>query len=50
MLNAFSNSDLPFEAMMKHLKFERDPSRNPVFQVLLQVLSTTARELRPGNQ
>src|SRR6267143_4710135 len=42
MLNAFSNSDLPFEAMMKHLKFERDPSRNPVFQVLLQVLSTSA--------
>ena len=41
-LNAFSNSDLPFEAMMKHLKFERDPSRNPIFQVLLQVLSTPA--------
>ena len=41
-LNAFSNSDLPFEAMMKHLKFERDPSRNPIFQVLLQVLSNTA--------
>ena len=41
-LNAFSNSDLPFEAMMKHLTFERDPSRNPIFQVLLQVLPTTA--------
>jgi amino acid adenylation domain-containing protein len=41
-LNAFSNSDLPFEAMMKHLTFERDPSRNPIFQVLLQVLSPTA--------
>jgi amino acid adenylation domain-containing protein len=39
-LNAFSNSDLPFEALMKHLKFARDSSRNPVFQVLLQVLST----------
>jgi amino acid adenylation domain-containing protein len=38
-LDAFSNSDLPFEAMMKHLKFERDPSRSPIFQVLLQVLS-----------
>jgi len=41
-LNAFSNSDLPFEAMVTHLKFERDPSRNPIFQVLLQLLSTTA--------
>ena len=40
-LNAFSNSDLPFEAMMQHLKFERDPSRNPVFQAVLQVLATT---------
>jgi amino acid adenylation domain-containing protein len=44
-LSAFSNSDLPFEAMIKHLKFERDPSRNPVFQVLLQVLSGTAQKI-----
>ncbi len=41
-LDAFSNNDLPFEALMKHLKFERDPSRNPIFQVVLQVLPTTA--------
>ena len=34
-LDAFSNSDLPFEVLLKHLKFERDPSRNPIFQVLL---------------
>jgi len=40
-LNAFSNGDLPFEAMLKHLKFERDPSRNPIFQVGLQVLSAS---------
>jgi amino acid adenylation domain-containing protein len=40
-LDAFSNSDLPFEAMMQHLAFERDPSRNAVFQVMLQFLSTT---------
>ena len=38
-LNAFSHSDVPFEAVMRHLTIERDPSRNPVFQVLLQVLS-----------
>ena len=40
-LDAFSNSDLPFEALTQHLKFERDPSRNPVFQVVLQVLAGT---------
>jgi len=37
-LDAFSNADLPFEALMRHLTIERDPSRNPVFQVMLQVL------------
>ena len=41
-LNAFSNSDLPFEALLKHLTFERDASRNPIFQVLIQVLSAAA--------
>lgn len=41
-LNAFSNADLPFEALMKHLKIERNPGRNPVFQVMLQVLPASA--------
>jgi amino acid adenylation domain-containing protein len=45
VLDAFSNSDLPFEAMMKHLRFERDPSRNPIFQVVLQVLPTSVPQL-----
>jgi amino acid adenylation domain-containing protein len=44
-LSAFSNGELPFEAMIKHLKFERDPGRNPVFQVLLQVLSGTVQKI-----
>ena len=38
-LSAFSNSDLPFGAMMKHLTFNRDPSRNPIFQVMLEISS-----------
>jgi len=42
---AFSNSDLPFQAMMEHLTFERDLSRNPIFQVMLQVLSTTVPKM-----
>ena len=41
-LNAFSNADLPFETLMKHLKIERSPSRNPLFQVMLQVLPASA--------
>ncbi|HWM28121.1 MAG TPA: amino acid adenylation domain-containing protein, partial [Woeseiaceae bacterium] len=41
-LDAFSNGGLPFESMMKHLRVERDPGRNPIFQVLLQVLSTAS--------
>ena len=40
-LNAFSNGDLPFEALLSHLKVERDTGRNPVFQVLFQVLSSS---------
>src|SRR5256886_1115713 len=39
-LDAFSNGALPFEVLTQHLKFERDPSRNPVFQVVLQVLAS----------
>ena len=44
-LEAFSNSALPFEAMVEQLKFERDASRNPIFQTMLQFLSTPAPRL-----
>jgi amino acid adenylation domain-containing protein len=44
-LDAVFNSELPFEAMMTHLKFERDPSRNPIFQVLLTVLPAAASRI-----
>jgi len=43
-LDAFSN-DLPLELLIKHLKFQRDPSRNPIFQAVLQVLPQTAPKL-----
>ncbi|HDY89131.1 MAG TPA: amino acid adenylation domain-containing protein, partial [bacterium] len=36
-LNAFSNQDLPFEKFIENLHFKRDQSRNPIFQVMLQV-------------
>jgi amino acid adenylation domain-containing protein len=41
-LDAFSNSELPFQLVLEHLKFERDPCRNPVFQAMLQVLPAPA--------
>ena len=37
-LNAFSHWEVPFEQVIEQLQFQRDPSRNPVFQVMLQVL------------
>jgi amino acid adenylation domain-containing protein len=39
-LDAFSHGDVPLEVLMNHLTFERDPSRNPIFQVALQVMSS----------
>ena len=44
-LDAFSNSAMPFEAMVEQLEFERDPSRNPIFQTMLQFLSAPAPRL-----
>ncbi|MBU6399999.1 MAG: amino acid adenylation domain-containing protein, partial [Verrucomicrobia bacterium] len=44
-LEAFSHSELPFEMLVKHLKCDRDPSRNPIFQIALQVLPGSAHQL-----
>ena len=37
-LRAFSRADLPFERVVESLTFERDPARNPIFQVMFDVL------------
>jgi amino acid adenylation domain-containing protein len=59
-LDAYGNSDLPFERLLEELKPERDLSRNPVFQVMftlqssptaniqLRQLSLSSRELDTG--
>ena len=36
-LDAYSNQDVPFDRIVRSLQVDRDPSRNPVFQVLLQL-------------
>jgi surfactin family lipopeptide synthetase A len=37
-IDALTNRDLPFEKIVENIKIRRDLSRNPVFQVMLQVL------------
>ena len=37
-LDAFSHREAPFQQVVRQLRFHRDPSRNPIFQVMLQVL------------
>ena len=44
-LSAFTNKDLPFEKIVENLQFERDPSRNPIFQVMLQLLLQTEAKI-----
>jgi amino acid adenylation domain-containing protein len=37
-LHAFANAELPFEQIVENVTFQRDPSRNPIFQVMVEVL------------
>ncbi len=47
MLAALEHGDLPFEALLEHRKVERDPGRNPLFQVMfgLQMVGEGATAL-----
>ncbi|NSL87275.1 amino acid adenylation domain-containing protein [Chitinophaga sp. Mgbs1] len=38
-LAAFENQDYPFEELVESLQLKRDPSRNPVFDLLFQFIS-----------
>lgn len=45
VLDALAHKDVPFETVLEHLAIRRDPSRNPVFQALLQVLPAVQAKL-----
>ena len=48
-LGAYSHQDLPFEKLVEALQPERDPGRNPVFQVLFSLRNTPVQRLQlPG--
>ncbi len=49
VLDAFEHQDIPFERLVAELRPEPDPSRNPLFQVMLAVQKTFDEDLHLEN-
>ncbi|GHH85681.1 non-ribosomal peptide synthetase [Streptomyces sulfonofaciens] len=48
-LDAYHNQELPFDALLQELRPERDPSRNPLFQIMFTLGDEETTTLRlPG--
>src|SRR4029453_930150 len=49
-LGAYAHQDLPFEMLVEKLQPERDLSRNPLFQVTFQLLSSMSTTGQVSNE